>query len=396
MPTDFASGLGPIPNLGAEFQLGQDNAAARVFAQQQKDQLLLKQQQQSTAINSLLSKPKLTARDIFNASAVLDKDKSAQITSGFEALTKEQQTTSLSFSGKVMSAFEMGEPKIASDLLLERSEAARNTGDEESARFYEALAKNAEENPKAAQLTLGMLTAHMPGGKEVLDAISKRAGEGLGTQDPVVRSEILPDGTVQLIRKSGAVEVKEAKEADKSIIEQARKFGAGIQGLRSGERKGATEAVKASIEAFNGLSGIRKNIANMREGVRLLEEGAKTGAVEGRLPSVRAASIKLDNLQGRLGLDIIGAVTFGALSESELAFAKDTALPKTLNEVELTKWFKEKITAQEKTSANLEEAAIFLGEPGNSVAEFLKIKKAEREDRAEEQPAQQRNVVVDF
>jgi len=194
--------------------------------------------------------------------------------------------------------------------------------------------------------------------------------------DPVQASTILPSGVVQIVRKnSGKVETIEPTEANQMLIKEAEKWGAELQGLRAGERAEAKESTKAAAIAFKGLSSARKNIANMNEGIKLLQNGAKTGAVEGLLPSVRSASIKLDNLKGRLGLDVIGSVTFGALSEAELKFALDTALPTKLNEKELIKWMTEKRNAQMKVAANLEEAALFLGEPGNSIADFIKMKK---------------------
>jgi hypothetical protein len=96
------------------------------------------------------------------------------------------------------------------------------------------------------------------------------------------------------------------------------------------------------------------------------------------LPSIKTASIALDNLQGRLGLDIIADVTFGALSESELAFAKDTALPIGLEGEPLKDWLARKRDSQKVLAETLEEAALFLGEPGNSVPDYIRMKRAQQ------------------
>jgi len=198
--------------------------------------------------------------------------------------------------------------------------------------------------------------------------------------DQVQSSKILPGGVTQLVYKSGRIETKTPSEANEILIKEAEERGAELQGLRAGERGAASEAVKSAAESFKSLTAVRKNIRNIDEGIRLLEEGAKTGAIEGRLPSIRAASVKLANLKGRLGLDVIGAVTFGALSEAELQFALDTALPTKLDEEDLKQWLTEKRDAQHKLATNLEEAALFLGTPGNTISEFIQIKKAERKD----------------
>lgn len=139
----------------------------------------------------------------------------------------------------------------------------------------------------------------------------------------------------------------------------------------------AKEAAKKSAESFERLEKIRVNIRNIGEAIRLVDEGAETGAVASKLPSVRAASVKLDNLQGRLGLDVIGNTTFGALSESELKFALSTALPTKLQGPELKNWLIKKRDAQQKLADYIEDSAIFLGTPGNTVAEWHKMKREE-------------------
>ena len=139
---------------------------------------------------------------------------------------------------------------------------------------------------------------------------------------------------------------------------------------------GQKEAAKISVDAFKRLEPIRKNINNLNEGISLLrEKGARTGVITRYLPSIESSSIKLDNLQGRLGLDIVSTTTFGSLSEAELRFALDTAMPKNLQPAELAGWLEEKKKAQEKLSDTLESAAIYLGTPGNTVSGWIKKNK---------------------
>ncbi len=147
------------------------------------------------------------------------------------------------------------------------------------------------------------------------------------------------------------------------------------QGTIAASERAAEEAIKRSGEAFDQLSSVRQATANLDEAIQLIDEGAGTGPVMSKLPSVREASIKLDNLQGRLGLDVIGNTTFGALSESELNFALSTALPKNLEGPALKEWLQKKKQSQEKLANYLEDAAMFLGRPGNTVADFLERQK---------------------
>ena len=131
------------------------------------------------------------------------------------------------------------------------------------------------------------------------------------------------------------------------------------------------QASDASGAAFKGLKNIRSTILNMGDAIRALDNNADTGPIISKLPSFREASIELDNIRGRMGLDVIGSVAFGALSESELAFALDTALPTDLQPKALKAWLKRKITVQRKLAKGLRDAAVFLGKPGNTIADYI-------------------------
>jgi hypothetical protein len=150
------------------------------------------------------------------------------------------------------------------------------------------------------------------------------------------------------------------------------------------------QAAEESGKAFEGLSKIRTTIANMNDAVSALDAGAETGPIVSRLPSFRTASIELDNIKGRMGLDVISSVTFGALSESELTFALDTALPTNLEKEPLKAWLKRKINDQTKLAAELRKAASFLGKPGNTIADYVNIleedalKKEQENQRADQ------------
>lgn len=148
------------------------------------------------------------------------------------------------------------------------------------------------------------------------------------------------------------------------------------EAVKEAEIAAAKQAIDLSQDAFTKLSGARTAVSNLDEAISLVDEGANTGPIISKLPSVQQASIELDNLQGRLGLDVIGNTTFGALSEAELKFALNTALPRNLKGPALKEWLQRKKESQTKLINYLEDAAIYLGTPGNTVADFLAEKKA--------------------
>ena len=255
------------------------------------------------------------------------------------------------------------------------------------------LAGTPEEQVNDAKILLAGLA---PDKLKAFQSVSGGGEVNIGAQ------EILENGTIiQSTRKGPRVYDPTGKlvtgqaAADAIKIARAEK----VSNLRkaAGQKKTATleaerelkgeveagvvsqkAAASASVDAFNKLKTIESAISNIGEAINLIDQGAETGAIASLLPSVKAASVKLDNLQGRLGLDVISNTTFGALSGPEMAFALDTALPKKLEGPDLKDWLIEKKNAQEKLADYLEGAAIYLGTPGNTHASFLKSKRMKK------------------
>ncbi|MES0445007.1 MAG: hypothetical protein ABUJ92_00540 [Desulfobacterales bacterium] len=286
-PTDFTRGLGALPNPLASFQQGQETVAKRKLLQAQNEAKLKQQQVQTQMMQSLMNKPTLTARDIFNASLVMDKDKAASIRAGFEGMTKEQQESSVDLAGKVMSAFEMARPEIASELLTQRADAARNSGDEANAQFYDAMAKNAIENPHAAQLSIGMLTSHMPGGDKVMEAISKRGSER--------RSEDLAPSKLTESQAKAEEAATTAKFTESVVVTDLAKTGWDIRKLQEDIK---INKANSRISAMDAQLKREGNIIK-REELQQKIAAAKVkrdDAVNEKVATVESARINIDNM----------------------------------------------------------------------------------------------------
>ncbi len=124
-------------------------------------------------------------------------------------------------------------------------------------------------------------------------------------------------------------------------------------------------------EAFTSIQGIDENARNIDLAIAALEGGAKSGFIEDMLPSFRASSIMLDTVQKRLGLDVVGETTFGALSKGELELALATAIPLTLEPPELIQWLKDRKAAQLKLRAYFITQMDFL-EQGGTINGFMR------------------------
>ncbi|NTU49468.1 MAG: hypothetical protein HGA87_00985 [Desulfobulbaceae bacterium] len=136
--------------------------------------------------------------------------------------------------------------------------------------------------------------------------------------------------------------------------------------------------VKVADDAFKRVAGIRENMSLLQEVVDTVKsDNTQTGALRARLPSITQAATRLDNLQFRLGLNVIQNTTFGALSEGELKLALDTALPTKLEAPELVKWAEARIAAQNKLANYLESYASYL-ERGGKKSEWFSAMKAKQ------------------
>jgi hypothetical protein len=235
----------------------------------------------------------------------------------------------------------------------------------------------------------------------------------------VQSSKILDDGTTVQIMSNGTTVVTNAEGtvltgADRAkAVRDAQRYGTEIFGERqragaggrlgveaemrpiiAGGERGAVVAQDVVRDTVKQSGLVRKNIDNLQKALQLVEkEGATTGVIAEKFPDWKASTIALRNVQNELGLDIVGAVTFGALSEGELRLALDTALPTNLEPPALAKWIKDKIAAQEKLLGYLNDQARFLSRPGRNLGDWLdEVDRKGREQSPESAEAKRRRL----
>jgi hypothetical protein len=223
------------------------------------------------------------------------------------------------------------------------------------------------------------------------------AGGGMGQSLQVRASRILDDGTTVAITDAGMLVYNSrgeqiTGEPAQAAIAAANQAGVDNTGNRAAAREGGTLRVRADLgaaaagaaaageqgikmagDAFAQVGKIRSNISNLDAVVDAIDNGARSGAIDNLIPNWSASSIALQNAQRVLGLDVVGSVTFGALSEGELSLALSTALPLQMDEPDLRKWALAKKAAQTKLSGYLQEQATFLSRPGNTLDQWLRM-----------------------
>ena len=143
----------------------------------------------------------------------------------------------------------------------------------------------------------------------------------------------------------------------------------------------AKETQEAAGKAFETLDKVRVSIGNINDALAAIRKGARTGPLMQFLTSLNRATVEWDNIQNRMGLDVIGNVTFGALSKGELDLALQTAIPTGLKPKALEQWLITKKNAQEKLAKYLEEAALYLSRDGNTLASWTELQQKQRKSK---------------
>ncbi|WP_353144839.1 hypothetical protein [Paracoccus sp. (in: a-proteobacteria)] len=234
------------------------------------------------------------------------------------------------------------------------------------------------------------------------DLEQDRLGLGGGASG-VQSSEILDDGTVVTVMRNGTPRVvsptgevltgQAAADAVKAAraytVENQREIygsrregtlGADIAlgGQAQGVKDVASATVDAGMSAWGDYGKLQSSLGNINEAIAALDNGAQSGMIYNMLPNVTEASASLTNAMNRMGLDVIGSVTFGALSEGEMHLAMDTAVPRSLGPKELREWLVRKRDAQQKAAEMLADAAQYLTVPGNTINGWIEQNRAAR------------------
>lgn len=293
-----------------------------------------------------------------------------------------------------------------------RSLESRVASSRERKKLQGQMNKTADwlESQGATQLAAGV----RGGGLPVASALGMYQKQVAVAQNPNVQSSqmlrdysgtilTMRDGSIKVLTSGGqelsGQEAMDFIKASEANYTQSQRdiFGARREGTLSSDIAlgGEAERVKAEGKAapeiaranFEDAQTVRSTITNIDNAIAAIDQGAKSGIVYNMLPNMTLASASLSNAMDRLGLDVIGSVTFGALSEGELRLAMETAVPRNLAPAELRQWLVRHKEAQEKAyRALLETAQHFAG--GGTMDEYLrKIRAASGSSTS--QPTQQ-------
>lgn len=377
-----------------EFSQGQTDRAADQQSAAASQQRAAAMQADLTGLAERVQAGTATQQD-FAALTLKYPDLSDELSSSMDAYEPERKRAEVFDVSRVAAALKAGSTELAIQIAQERADAAQNAGLARDAAMWQGAADTIKASPEAGLTMAGLMLQGLDQDafKTVFD--EGRAVQSTQPYDNGTTVTVFTDGSKEVTDAAGqvlsgpkATEAITAALASEAEARRANAAGAtsgrlGAEIDLAGEAAGAKAAGEQSIaksgEAFDNLNKVTTNINNIDTALAALDRGASAGMIDKYLVSTSEASASLDNAMNRLGLDVIGSVTFGALSEGEMKLAMETAVPRNLNETQLRQWLKDKRAAQVKASDALYNAAVFLGKPGNTLAKWLEGKKAPSE-----------------
>ena len=431
MAIDYSRFGGANPGTGILQGLQTGFAIRNQQAQQQAAQAQAQQQAAMQAeLRTLAENPNAKAEDYARV-GTLYPSLADNLKKSFQFKTEDQKNNRIKDGIQLFSALDANKPELVKKLLEEKKAAAENAGTPEGsmeAKGMDVMLQLAD-NPKSLKMAVGLFLSTTLGADKFADTLGKlgkeqrtaeehpkqlklldariKESEGIAGGIDVHQSKILPDSTTVIVSNDGKSFVRGPDGAllegqDRvAAVRKAEQFGASVRQLResaaasgrliaTGElgakAKGAEEAGKTAIkmgkEAFDRLAKVQKNIKNTDSAIAALNKGAITGWWVKNLPSIRSSTVELENVRNRLGLDIVSSVTFGQLSEKELALALTTALPTNLTNKQLRGWLMDRKKAQIKMRNLAKKQATFLSKPGNTLDKWM--------GTGEEQPAEKK------
>jgi hypothetical protein len=175
------------------FQLG---ASIRDVQQQQlqAEEARKRQEELQAKIGGLMQKENPTFRDYEEVAVLLPKDAAEGLRKNYELRSKESKDNAQKFSGQLVAALTSPDPesrKRGIDLMRQRAEAERNSGNNEEAEAYELHANIAETGPDGAKAVVNevMVMGTATFGKDWAEGILKVREEPDAGFRPVTRAD---------------------------------------------------------------------------------------------------------------------------------------------------------------------------------------------------------------
>jgi hypothetical protein len=265
-----------------------------------------------------------------------------------------------------------------------REAGAQRVAADSRNKTIEALKKYAANDPRAKILFDAVQAGALNSTEAIKEYLSITAA---GNKNPIRATQKYLNGTSYVITDRGRrVYDPSGKEvfgdAAAKVLEQANTYENENRALGEGLSAGAKFQQEAAKDMYEKAEAIRGSLSNIDQAIAAIDDGAPRGILPNMLPDITAQSGILTSALRKMGLDVVGSVTFGALSKAELDIAMATAYPQNASGPELRKFLQERKAALSKLLNYTGEAADFMSNPNNTRAQWrdiIKEREAQRE-----------------
>ena len=168
---------------------------------------------------------------------------------------------------------------------------------------------------------------------------------------------------------TGALATEAIKAAQADEIEQAR--------LTEFQTKSASAKAGMVQSTVNSLINVDSSLRNMARAKQALRDsmasgsGDISGPIAQYFADISVEAAELTSARNALGLDVVGSVTFGALSKGELDLALTQGLPLGLRPPQLLEFIERRERAIKKYRQSLMEAARIYADPNQNFEDYL-------------------------
>lgn len=177
-PINYGAGLRPADPAGS-FQQGfaMTEAFQAQAAQRQAAEAQARQQAELKALQQKVISGQGTPADRAQMLMMVAPEQAKAFQGAFDGLDKAVKEQSLTELGKVYAAFESGNSEIAVQMILDRAEGKRNSGDEEGALLLEKMAEAEKTQPgQGANFVANQLALVGPEGQAIMESVQKQRG----------------------------------------------------------------------------------------------------------------------------------------------------------------------------------------------------------------------------
>jgi len=243
--------------------------------------------------------------------------------------------------------------------------------------FLEEKAAAGDENAQAALLLVGPKGAG-EAMKTYINAASTNAANKTAANTKTYLNglsiSVFQDGKKQVVSPDNqiltdAAATEAIRIAQANEVEQAR--------LTEFETKSAGAKAKMVQTTISNLINVDSSLRNMARAKRALRDSIASGQadisgpINQYFPDISVEATELTSARNALGLDVVGSVTFGALSKGELDLALTQGLPLTLKPPQLLEFIERREAAIKKYRTILMKAARTMADPQKDYDDYL-------------------------